>query len=289
MQRAKTPAQLRKRLELQARLFFRAPRGTQMQWQVLEHGPARVDALEVVPRELTSDLVVLYLHGGGFVFGSPQAYSALAGQLAGRLGARVVLPRYRLAPEHPFPAAFDDVRTAWDGLINSGVAAGQIVIGGDSAGGALTLSLLAQLVQEKAALPAATFGFSPLTDMSFSSNSLRDNVEAEAVLPAERAHDMAAKYLNGLDDTDPRVSPLHGDFTGASPVWITVGNTEILRDDSRNMVKVLERDGVDVTYVEEHDLPHVWPFFHNTLPEARQTLDAVAEWIRRTLARQAES
>ncbi|MCX7560317.1 alpha/beta hydrolase [Sulfitobacter sp. F26204] len=289
MMRAAGPEQLRKRLELQARLFFHAPRGTQMQWQVLAHEQARIEALEVVPANLDTNLVVLYLHGGGFVFGSPQAYSALAGQLAQRLRARVILPRYRLAPEHPYPAALEDCRIAWNGLIASGVAADQIVIGGDSAGGALALSLLGQLAQEAAQMPVATFCFSPLTDLSFASDSFHENAEKEAVLPAARAHEMAALYLDGQEETDPRVSPVFATFSGAAPVWLTVGNTEILRDDSRRMAEVLKRDGVDVTFVEEQDLPHVWPFFHNTLPEARKTLDVLTEWIRRKQVRQGES
>lgn len=286
MARATGPQQLRDRMEQQARLFFHAPRGTQMQWQVLARGQASVDALEVVPDDLTSDLVVLYLHGGGFVFGSPTAYSALAGQLAGRLGARVILPRYRRAPEYPFPAAFDDVRTAWDGLLYYGVSPDRIVIGGDSAGGALMLSLLGQLAVEQAPMPAAAFCFSPLTDMTFDGKSFQRNAKIEAVLSPESADAMARMYLKGANAKDPKISPLFGRFNGVPPVWITVGDTEILYDDARRMAQVLQEHGVAVTYVEQNDLPHVWPLFHNVLPEARQTLDELARWIRQTLARQ---
>jgi acetyl esterase/lipase len=271
---------LRRRLALNARLFFHPPSGTQMQWQVLEAGHARIDVLEVVPRSLTSDTVLLYIHGGGFVFGSPKTHAAMTAQLGKRLSARVVLPRYPLAPEHVFPAALTGVRIAWDGLIASGVRPEHIVIGGDSAGGALVLSLMAELIAEKVALPAAVFCFSPLTDMSFSGESFRTNARAEAVLPAERADEMTQMYVSGHPVDDPRVSPLNGDFTGAPPVWITVGDTEILRDDSRRMVSRLEQHGVSVTFEEQHDLPHVWPLFCNILPEARQTLDGLAGWIR---------
>lgn len=282
MARAQDPAQLRRRMEMHARLFFHAPRGTRMQWQVLEHGQNRVDALEVAPRAQTSDMVVLYVHGGGFVFGSPTAYSALAGQMARRLGARVILPRYRLAPEHPFPAAFDDICTAWQSLLKSGISPDKIVIGGDSAGGALTLSLLGQLAEEDAPMPASAFCFSPLTDVTYSGESFGKNAKAEAVLPAERAHDMCAMYLSGAEVTDPRISPLFGRFEGVPPVWITVGDTEILYDDGRRMAQVLRDDGVEVTLQVQRDLPHVWPLFHNILPEARQTLDDLVEWITQT-------
>ncbi len=267
MARAIGAEPLRRRLDLNARLFFHAPRGTRMQWQVLEQNQRKVDALEVVPRHLTSDAVLLYIHGGGFVFGSPRTHAAMVAQLCRRTGARAVLPRYRLAPEVPFPAAIDDVRTAWDGLLRSGVAPGRIVVGGDSAGGALALSLLARLIADRAALPAGVFCFSPLTDMTYSGQSLVSNAAREALLPAARAREMAQLYLAGHAADDPMVSPLFGTFAGAPPVWITAGDTEILCDDSRRMVQRLQEAGGRVRYDEKHDLPHVWPIFHNILPE----------------------
>lgn len=289
MARSTSPQQLRRRLALNAKLFFHAPRGTTSKWHVLEHGGSRIDVLDVAPQNRSNEAVVLYIHGGGFVFGSPDTHAAMAAELGKRLGARVVLPRYRLAPEAVFPAAFEDVVTAWKALCASGVDPGRIVIGGDSAGGALTLSLLGYLVAEQAALPAAAFCFSPLTDMRFSGESFQQNAAVEAVLAATRADDMVQMYLDGHAPGDPRVSPLMADFAGASPVWITAGSTEILRDDSRRIVARLGEAGVDVTYVEEDDLPHVWPIFHNMLPEARQTLDKLTLWIRQQLERQGES
>lgn len=280
MARASGPGALRRALDWNARLFFHAPRGTQMQWQVLEAGPHRVEALEVVPRNLHSDGVVLYIHGGGFVFGNPNTHAAMAAALAKRLGARVVLPRYRLAPEAPFPAAPIDIQTAWDGLLAQGITADRIIVGGDSAGGALALGLLAAVCAKGAALPAGTFGFSSLTDLSYSGDSFHTNADREAVLAASRADDLREMYLGQGDATRRDVSPLFADFQGASPVWLTVGDTEILRDDSRRMVSRLEEQGVHVTFKERHDLPHVWPIFHNILPEARETLDQVADWIR---------
>lgn len=280
-----SPQQLRRRLELNARLFFHPPRGTASTWQVLQHDGRSIDILDVTPRESSSDAVVLYIHGGGFVFGSPDTHSAMAAQLGKRLGARVLLPRYRLAPEAVFPAAFDDIVTAWHGLCASGIDPKRIVIGGDSAGGALTLALLGHLVAQNAALPAASFCFSPLTDMRFSGKSFHQNAVVEAVLAANRADELAQMYLDGHTPRDPQISPLEADFTGASPVWITAGTTEILRDDARRMVARLEGAAVDVTYIEAPDLPHVWPIFHNILPEARQTLDGLALWIRQQLAR----
>lgn len=277
---ATDPVKIRRRFELNARLLFHAPRGPQMQWQTLEQGPRRVETLQILPKGTRTKQVILYIHGGGFLFGSPKTHAAMVAVLVKRLGARAVMPRYRLAPEHPFPAAFDDVRTAWDGLIASGVDPKDIVIGGDSAGGALALSVLGSLVAEKAALPGAVFCFSPLTDLTFSGQSIQSNAEIEALLPAAKAEELAQMYLAGHATVDPKVSPLQATFAGAPPVWIAVSDTEILLDDARRMAAQLEQGGVDVTYVQEQALPHVWPIFHNVLPEGRQTLDALAKWIK---------
>jgi acetyl esterase/lipase len=267
---------LRRALEVQSRLLFYGPWGTRKSWT--EHGGVR--CLTLAPRATVTGRVLLYIHGGGFVFGSPDTHSAMVANLAGRIGARAVMPQYRLAPEHLFPAAPDDVRRVWDAILESGVASHDVVVGGDSAGGALAFGLLASLCAESVALPGALFSFSPLTDLTYSGESFTTNAEAEAVLAAERGAEMVDMYLNGRTGSDPAVSPLYASFEGAPPVWVTVGDTEILLDDSRSIVAKLEAQGVDTTLVIEHDLPHVWPIFHNVLPEARQTLDAVAEWIK---------
>lgn len=287
--RAAEPVTIRNRFERSARLLFHGPKHVQTRWQGLLHPKGDAAVLEIVPMDRSSDAVIFYIHGGGFLFGSPRTHAALAGQLAHLLGARAVVPRYRLAPEHPFPAAFDDLRQAWEALVASGVDPKRVVIGGDSAGGALALCFLAALLAEKAELPAAVFCFSPLTDLSFSGDSMRTNAKAEVILPAARASEMAEMYLDGHPPDDPKVSPLCADFTGSCPVWITVGDTEILRDDARRMVARLEGQGVPTTFAEQHDLPHVWPLFHNMLPEARQTLDEVTDWLRGQLRSRDES
>lgn len=271
-----TPAQLRRALEAQSRMFFFGPRGMHRKWVQL----GGIACLEVTPRAVLNDRVLLYIHGGGFVFGSPDTHRAMVSRLAHHLGARAVLPRYRLAPEAPFPAAPDDVRAAWDGLIASGVAPSDVVLGGDSAGGALAFGLVASLCAEGAALPGAVFGFSPLTDLTYSGDSFRTNAAADVVLPAESADQLGTMFLRDAPADIPNVSPLFGDFHNAPPAWITVGDTEILLDDARRLSERLTAQGCDATLVVEHDLPHVWPIFHNILPEGRATLDALAVWIR---------
>ena len=233
----------------------------------------------MIPAQTRSDLVIFYIHGGGFVFGSPDTHGAMLGALAQRLGAVAVLPYYRLAPEAPFPAAIEDVATAYQALLDSGVSAQNIIVGGDSAGGALAFNLLSRLCAGSGPLPRALFAFSPLTDFLHEGASFRENAAREAVLPAAQAGLMAEMYLAGADPRDPDISPLLASYPKAPPVWITVGSTEILRDDARRMAAHLRDQGVSASLEEEHDLPHVWPIFHNTLPEARVTLDALARWI----------
>lgn len=275
--RAKDPAPLRRALEMQARFFFHSPRGTQQSWTML----GNVEALEVVPANLgDSGKVLMYIHGGGFTFGSPRTHAAMAAQLAHRLGVRAVLPRYGLAPEAPYPAAPDDIRTSWDALLAQGVKPSDIIIGGDSAGGALAFGLVSDLCTGSQARPAVVFGFSPLTDLTFTGDSFRSNASADVVLPAARAKDLAEVFLQGQSWDDPRISPLKGQFQDGPPAWITVGDTEILLDDARRLAMIYQEQGGNVTLVERHDLPHVWPIFHNILPEARETLDQLVAWIK---------
>ena len=274
--RTGTPRQLRRALELQSRLFFHAPRGTKFNAMTLSGIPCQ----QVTSAADIEERVLFYIHGGGFVFGSPTTHRAMAAQLAKRIGARAILPQYGLAPEAPFPAAPNDIRAAWDGLLESGVEAKNIVVGGDSAGGALAFGLVASLCADESPVPGAVFGFSPLTDLTYSGDSFRANADADAVLPTESADTLSEMFLRGAPADSPSVSPLFGEFKGAPPAWITVGDTEILLDDARRLAARLQSQGCNATLVVEHDLPHVWPVFHNILPEARLTLDALAHWIR---------
>jgi len=266
-----TPKRVRRRFEMIARLFFHGPRDVAADWAEKGGRPA----LALTPPGAGDDPTLLYFHGGGFVFGSPNTHRAMLARLARSTGLRAVLPRYRLAPEHPFPAALDDVMAAYRELAEQG----PVIIGGDSAGGALALTVLAEALRDGLPMPLGVFAFSPLTDLTFSGESMAQNAAREAVLPADRAPDLMGFYLGDHAGDDPRVSPLFADFNGAPPVWLCAGTAEILLDDTRRMTTRLRDQGVAVTEVIETDLPHVWPIFHNTLPEARQTLDQLAGWI----------
>ncbi len=272
--RAKEPGKLRRSFEMKARFWFRPPRGSQYRKETIDgvpviwaHGP---DARDDGP-------IILYFHGGGYVFGSARTHQAMLAHLSHHAGFRACLVDYKLAPEHAFPAALEDALSVYIELSqrHSGV-----VIGGDSAGGGLALSLLAEIGKHGLKKPIGCFAFSPLTDIGFTGESVGQNGNSDVVLPVERIDEMAKMYLQGASPRDPRASPLFAAFDGDVPVWIGAGTTEILLDDTRRMAAHLRSSGVDVTEVIEDDLPHVWPLFHNLLPEAVTTLKQVAAWIK---------
>ncbi len=283
--RTATQDVMRRRFERSARMFFYGPRDVARHWRDLGAG----EALWLEPEGADPTKVLLYFHGGGYIFGSPRTHAAMVSVLAKAAGVRAVLPVYPLAPEQPYPAAVDRAEDAYHALVASGISPENIVIGGDSAGGGLVLALLARLIQAGADLPAAVFALSPLTDLTLSGASLRVNARCDVMLPNNRVEEMAAAYLAGAAATDPQASPLFADFKGCPPVWIAVGDTEILLDDTRRIVPRMKAQGVSVQMHIAHDVPHVWPLFHNTLPEARQTLRQLAGWIRTRLAAANES
>lgn len=282
--RVRDPASLRDGLEKKAEFWFRPPRGSTFEADRC----GGVSATWALGPGVTRDTgpAILYFHGGGYVFGSPATHRAMLAYLSGRAGLPACLPDYRLAPEHPFPRAVDDGLAALASLRDH---PGGVILGGDSAGGGLALAVLAETLRQGGPRPRGLFAFSPLTDLTFSGESLRRNVRADVILPAHRADEMAQLYLQGADTRDPRASPLFAAFTGAGPVWLTVGDTEILLDDTRRMTTRLRADGVEVTESVRHDLPHVWPMFHGLVPEADDTLRDLAAWLRSLSSRPAES
>lgn len=273
--RTKAPADLRASFERKARVFLRGPSDATYSHDALGGVPGQV------ARAAGADetRAILYFHGGGYVMGSSRTHRGMLAHLSQRTGRVAYLPDYRLAPEHPFPAAFDDALAVYLALVER-IGAGAIVIGGDSAGGGLALALLGEICRQGLPQPAGSFALSPLTDMSFSGDSLKENAEREVMLPISRVRDVEAMYLAGHDPRDPRLSPLFADFSGSAPVRLSVGDTEILRDDTLRMVDRMREQGVEVTLELARDLPHVWPMLHAFIPEARSSLGELADWIR---------
>ena len=283
--RVSDPVDLRHKADFRARLFLRAPRGTVIRRERQQGlGLYRIAAPGASDRK-----IILYLHGGAYVFGSVHTHRAVMGHLSRLTGCVVVMPDYRLAPEDPFPAALEDAQLAYDLLQKSGYTSREIVLGGDSAGGGLALALLGQLLAQGDDLPAGVFAFSPLTDMSFSSPSMEENARRDVFLPVTRSRDCADYYLAGHRANDPRVSPVHADMVGAPPVYLAVSEREILRDDALQMEERLRQSGVSVTLERHEAVPHAWPVFHGLLPEADETLKNVSSWIRSLWRTEGES
>lgn len=229
-------------------------------------------------RATRHDAVILYLHGGGYIAGSPTTHEALLARISRLTGLDVACPDYRLAPENPAPAAFEDAVAAHAALMARGHAPGRIILGGDSAGGGLALALLADLCQRGLA-PAGLFAFSPWTDLAMGSNSIRRNVGADPIFPARRMPEAVEMVRGALDPRDPRLSPLYASFPSMPPVMIQVGPEEILCDDSRRMAEALRKAGGRVVLEEWPGCPHVWHMMDGLVPEARAALHKVAGFV----------
>ncbi|MGV8987714.1 MAG: alpha/beta hydrolase fold domain-containing protein [Cypionkella sp.] len=238
----------------------------------------------VTARPTMDDWAILYFHGGAYMTGSPVTHLGLAGRIAQMTGLPVFLPDYRLAPEHPAPAAFEDAVVAHSALVARGYAADRVILAGDSAGGGLALALLAHLCAINAR-PLGLFAFSPWTDLALTGESLGANAAADVVIPLQAMARGVAVIRGDLSATDPRLSPLYAQFPKPPPVLLQVGTGELLLDDSRRMAETLRRGGGEVTLQEWPDCPHVWQLLDGYLPEARQALHEVASFVDRLTER----
>jgi monoterpene epsilon-lactone hydrolase len=221
--------------------------------------------------------VILYLHGGGYVSGSPRTHRALVGHLSRHARARVLALDYRLAPEHIYPAALEDAWAAYWWLLNQGTTARRIVVAGDSAGGGLALALLMALRDAGAPLPAAAICFSPWVDLALTGGSLHKN-RATDFINEEILKATAEMYLGGHDPRDPLVSPLYGDLHGLPPLLVQVGSAELLYDDGRRLAHYARRAGVDVQFDVFPGMVHVFQFMYLIEPKSRQAVQAAARF-----------
>ena len=268
--RTLTPQAARRDLDFAGRHLFRAP-------PFLLHLPGAAFDWVSVGR-VRDDRVILYFHGGAYVAGSPLSHAPLLGRISKLSGLAVAAARYPLAPEHPAPAQFDAAVAAHAALMDCGYAPGQIILGGDSAGGGLALALLAELCR-RGQHPAGLFAFSPWTDLAMTGASLVENVGADPVLPVQRMQETVDQLKGNLSVTDPRISPLYARFDAPPPVFLQVGSTEILRDDSRRMAEILVKAGGRVTLQEWPGAPHVWQLLDGYVPEARAALVDLAGFL----------
>lgn len=270
--RVSTPQHSRAQLDFGA-MFLRPP-------PFLLHllGKGHLPLHQISVGKVSEEQVVLYFHGGGYVAGSPVTHSAMLGRISKMTGLRIIAPAYRLAPEYPAPAAFEDAQAAYCALLDQGYLPEQIILGGDSAGGGLALALLADLCARNLQ-PAAVFAFSPWTDLASTGQSLRTNAGSDPLLPVGRMEELVGFVSGQLNRTDPRISPLYAEFPNPPPVLIQVGLSEILYDDSHRIAARLKSFGGQVVFSEWKDVPHVWQMFDGYIPEARTALREVADFI----------
>jgi phosphinothricin tripeptide acetyl hydrolase len=224
--------------------------------------------------------VVLYLHGGGYVIGSPRSHRHLAAAIAGAAGASALLLDYRLAPEHPFPAAVEDATAAYRWLLDQAIAPERIVIAGDSAGGGLTVATLLALREARVPLPAGGVCISPWVDLTCSGASYRTMAEADPIVRRAGVEEMAQAYLGTTSPRTPLASPLFADLRGLPPLLIHVGSDEVLLDDAVQLAERAKAAGVDVTLDIYERMIHVWHWFLPMLDEAQTAVEAIGRFVR---------
>jgi acetyl esterase/lipase len=222
---------------------------------------------------------VLYLHGGAYVFGSLRSHRELASRVARAAGARALAIEYRLAPEHPFPAAVDDAVEAYRWMLAQGIKPEKIAIAGDSAGGGLTVATLVALRDAGEPLPAAGVCLSPWVDLEGLGASMTLQAARDPIIQKANLLEMAAHYLGGADAKSPLASPLHADLAGLPPLFIQVSTAETLYDDAIRLAERAKGAGVDVTLDPWEDLLHVWHIFP-MVPEAREAIDRVGRFLK---------
>jgi salicylate hydroxylase len=228
--------------------------------------------------------VVLHFHGGGYLIGSAKGSLEYASRLAAAVEGTCYTAEYRLAPEHPYPAAIDDAISAYRALLSRGIPASSILLSGESAGGGLALALALALRTAGDPLPAGILAVAPFTDLTLSGASVRAFNGDDPAANRDLLTFMGASYFQGHEPTDPLVSPLFGDLTGLPPLFVTATRGECLLDDTTRLAERAEKAGVDVTLRLVEDSVHVYTIFP-FLPETRSTMEEVAAWARRKLRR----
>lgn len=231
---------------------------------------------------------VMHIHGGWFNFGSAQAFRHLAGHIAGGVGVATFVPDYRLAPEHPFPAAVEDVRACYTGLVEQGFS--KIAITGDSAGGTLALGLLVHLAANRAFGGGALVGgvaLSPVTDLTLSGESWSTRAVADPYFTQPQAAELVGSYLDGNDPADPKASPLYADLKGLAPIRVHVGNDEVLLDDSIRFVERAVVAGVDARLDIWEGMVHGYLGGLGRLAASTETVQLISEFLNDRFARPA--
>lgn len=236
------------------------------------------------PTEALPGAVILHAHGGWFNWGSAEAFRNLIGHIARSANANAFLPDYRLAPENPFPAALDDIRACYQGLVDGG--AQSIALTGDSAGGNLALVLLALISAQSFAkrVAVAAVALSPVTDLAMTGASWQSRADADPYFVRDQAEGLICSYLKGHDPADPTASPLYGILAGLPPIRVHVGDAEVLLDDSLRYVERAVAAGVDARVDVWEGMPHGFIGSVGRLDASAQALDAIGAFLSKQFA-----
>ncbi len=239
-----------------------------------------VPAEWVTPPEVEGNRTIIYLHGGGYVVGNLNTHRHVVSRLALMAKARLLNVDYRLAPEHPYPAALDDAVAAWRWHLANGGEAAHTAVAGDSAGGGLTIALCMRLRDEGLEQPGCATPISPWTDLTFSGDSATERAHRDPMISgADTLGGMVQAYAAGADPTEPYVSPVFGSFENLPPMLIQVGTEEVLFDDSTRVVKGIENANGSVEFRPWDDMIHVWHLMAGFVPEAEEGIAELADFI----------
>jgi len=241
---------------------------------------AGVDVDWLRPKNASKDKVLFYLHGGAYALGSPRTHRQLVSHIARKAGVVAVLPDYRLAPEHPFPAAIDDAVAVYRSLLGSGTKAEDVIISGDSAGGGLSVATLLTLRHAGLPMPSAAVLLSPFLDVTGSGESATSRADRDPWFDVADLHVVARYYCPDESDwSKPLVSPVFANVAGLPPMLIHVGDDEILLSDSTRLADMLKAEGIEVELEIWPHMWHVFQMFIGKMPEARAAVNKIAAYI----------
>jgi epsilon-lactone hydrolase len=243
-----------------------------------------VNAVDVTIQGVDTTNTILYFHGGVYVIGTAASSVPLVSDLARRAHARAVTVDYRLAPEHPYPAAVDDARAAYEGLLAQGIDPGQIALAGESAGGGLAVALLLALREAGTPLPSSALLMSPYVDLTLSGETLLANEAVDPILTPEGLRLRVPDYVGAADAADPQISPIFGDLSGLPPLLIQVGTHEILLSDAIRLAGRAAIDEVSVTLEVTPGVPHVFQGFAAVLDEGNAALERASTFLNTQFA-----
>lgn len=235
----------------------------------------------LVPEKSDETSAILYLHGGIYMVGSATTHRRMVSYIARKAGMRALIPNYRLAPEHPFPAAVEDATMIYRKMLEKGIAAEKIAIGGDSAGGGLTMATLLALKDAGDPLPGAAFLMSPWLDLAAQGETLVTRATLDPWFDPENMPEMVQRYCGDEDRKNPLVSPLYGDLRGLPPTLIQVGDHEILLSDSTRMADRLSDAGCKVTLQVWPEMWHVFQYFIGQMPESKEAIADIATFLKK--------